>query len=79
MRKLQFTASNTHPHKATAHVGIGNREVWLGDGLLEDEVNDALEALLCVNGQLCDLLHQLLEHLWRQFVQNATHPPEQIL
>lgn len=69
----------THPHKAAAHVGVRDREVGFRNGFFEYEVDDPFESLLCVDGQLGDLLHELLEHLRRQFVQDAAHSPEQLL
>ncbi len=69
----------THPHKAAAHVGISYREVGFGDGFLEDEVNDTLEPLFCVYGELRHLLHQLLEHLWRELAKDAAYTAEQLL
>lgn len=69
----------THPHKAAAHVGISYREVGFGDGFLKDEVNDTLEPFFCVYAELRHLLHQLLEHLWRELVKDAAHTAEQLL
>lgn len=69
----------THPHKAAAHVGVSDREAGFGNGFFEDEVDDSFESLLSVYAQLGNLLHELLEHLRRQFVQDAAHSPEQIL
>lgn len=71
--------SHTHPHKATAHVGVGDREVGLWDGLLKDEVDNSFQALFRVNGQFSHLLHERLEHLRRQFVQHAADALEQLL
>ena len=65
--------------EAAAHVAVGNWEAGLIDGLLEDEVDDALETLLCVDGELRHLLHQLVEHLRRQLVQDAAHLTEEVL
>ena len=62
-----------------AHVSVGNREVWLRDGFLEDKVNDTLESLLRVDGQLHHLLHQLLEHLGCQLVEDAADAAKQFL
>lgn len=68
-----------YPHKAAAHVGVSNGEVGFRNGFFEDEVDDSFESLLCVDGQLRDLLHELLKHLRRQFVQDATHSLKQLL
>ena len=69
----------TYRRQAAAHVGVGHGEAGLVDGLLEDEVDDALEALLRVDGQLAHLLHQLVEHLRGQLVQDAAHLTEEVL
>lgn len=65
--------------EAAAHVSISHGEAGLIDGLLEDQVNDAFESLLCVDGQVCYLLHQLVELLRRQLVQDAPYFPEELL
>lgn len=66
--KAELRLAHTHPQQAAAHVGVGDGEVGLRDGLLEDEVDDSLQTLLGVDGELGHLLHQRLEHLRRQFV-----------
>lgn len=65
--------------QAVAHVGIGYRETGLVDGLLKHQVDDSFKPLLRVYGEVRHLLHQLREHLGRQFIQDAAHLPEQIL
>lgn len=60
-----------YPCKAAAHVGIGDREAGLQDGLLKDQVNGSLQPVLCVYGQLLHLLHQVLELLRGQLVEDA--------
>lgn len=65
--------------EASAHVSIGHGEAGLIDGLLKDQVDDAFEPLLCVDGQVRHLLHQLVELLRRQLVQDAAHLPEELL
>jgi len=69
----------THPNEAAAQVGVGHREVGLGDGLLEGEVDDALQPLLGVDGELRHLLHELLELLRGQLVEDAADALEQLL
>ncbi len=71
--------AHTHRHKTAAHVGVGDREVGLRNGLLEDELDHSFQALLCVDGQFCHLLHQRLERLRRQVVQHSLHASEQLL
>ena len=65
--------------EAAAHVSISHREAGLIDGLLKDQVDDPFEPLLCVDGQICHLLHQLVELLRRQLVQDASYLPEELL
>lgn len=65
--------------KAAAHVSVGHREVGLIDGLLEDQVNDAFEPFFCVDGQVCNLPHQLVKLLRGQLVQDATDLSEELL
>ncbi len=77
--EAELCLAHTHPHQAAAHVGVGDGEVGLRDSLLEDEVDDSLQTLLGVDGELGHLLHQWLEHLRRQFVQHAPHAFEQLL
>lgn len=80
---LQESKPNVHsdPHRgeAAAHVSIGHREARLVDGLLKHQVNDSFEPLLCVDGQVRHLLHQLVELLRRQLVQDAANFPEELL
>lgn len=68
-----------HRDEAAAHVSVGHREAGLVDGLLKDQVDDAFESLLGVDGQVRHLLHQLAELLRRQLVQDAAHLPEELL
>lgn len=68
-----------HRGQAAAHVPVGHGEAGLVDGLLEDQVDDPFEPLLCVDGQVGHLLHQLVEFLRRQLVQDATYLPEELL
>lgn len=65
--------------EAAAHVSVGHREVGLVDGLLKDQVDDAFEPFFCVDGQVCNLLHQLVELLRGQLVQDATDLSEELL
>lgn len=65
--------------EAAAHVSVGHREAGLIDGLFEDEVDDTFEPLLCVDSQIRHLLHQLVELLRRQLVQDAADLPEELL
>lgn len=65
--------------EAAAHVAVGHGEAGLVDGLLKDQVDDAFQPLLCVNGQVRHLLHQLVELLRRQLVQDAADLPEELL
>lgn len=65
--------------EAAAHVSIGDGEAGLVDGLLKDQVDDPFEPLFCVDGQVRHLLHQLVEFLRRQLVQDAAYLPEQLL
>lgn len=65
--------------EAATHVSISHREAGLIDGLLKDEIDDAFQPLLRVDGQVRHLLHQLVELLRRQLVQDASHLPEEVL
>lgn len=69
----------SYRHQAAAHVGVRHREAGLVDGLLKDQVDDSLQPLLRVHRQVCHLLHELVEHLGRQLVQDASYLPEQLL
>lgn len=71
--------SLTHRGQTAAHIAIGHREAGFIDGFLKDQVYDTLEPLLRVNGEVSHLLHQLAEHLWRQFVENTTYFSEKLL
>lgn len=71
--------SSSYRHQAPAHVGVGHGEAGLVDGLLKDQVDDSLQPLLRVHRQVCHLLHQLVEHLGRQLVQDASYLAEQLL
>lgn len=71
--------SDPHRGEAAAHVSIGHREARLVNGLLKHQVNDTFEPLLCVDGQVRHLLHQLVELLRRQLVQDAANFPEELL
>lgn len=72
-------AGGSYRHQAAAHVGVRHREAGLVDGLLEDQVDDSLQPLLRVHRQVCHLLHELVEHLGRQLVQDASYLAEQLL
>jgi len=74
-----MTIARRYRGEAAAHVAVGDGEAGLVDGLLEHQVDDALQPLLRVDGQVRHLLHQLVEHLGRQLVEDAAHLPEQIL
>lgn len=65
--------------EAAAHVSVGHGEVGLVNGLLKDQVNDAFEPFLRVDGQVCHLLHQLVKLLRSQLVQDATDLSEELL
>lgn len=69
----------TYRSQAATHVGVGHREAGLIYGLLKHKVNDSLQPLLCVDREIRHLLHQLIEHLGRELVQNATNFSEQLL
>lgn len=76
---LNSIALATYRGEAAAHVGVRHREAGLVDGLLEDQVDDALQPLLRVDGQVRHLLHQLVELLRRQLVEDAADLPEELL
>ena len=69
--------SGTHHCHALAHVGVGHTEVRLIQSLLKDEVDAALEPLLCVNVEVQDLCDEGLELLGGELVQDAGHLLEQ--
>lgn len=69
----------TYRGQAATHVGVGHREAGLIDGLLKHKVNDSFKPFFCVDCEICYLLHQLIEHLGCELVQNATNFPEQLL
>ena len=73
------TPAAAYRGQTAAHVAIGDGEAGLVDGLLEDQVDDALQPLLCVDGQVGHLLHQLVEHLGGELVEDAPHLPAQLL
>lgn len=81
MRSIKGNESQPPAYRgeAAAHVPVGHREVGLIDGLLKDQVNDAFEPLFCVDGQVCNLLHQLVKLLRGQLVQDATDLSEELL
>ncbi len=54
---FHIVCGTTYPHKAAAHVGIGHRKVWLGDGLFEGKIYDSFQSLLSVNSQFRHLFH----------------------
>lgn len=70
---------HTYRGKAATHVSIGHGEAGLVDGLLKYQVDDAFEPLFCVDGQVRHLLHQLVELLRRQLVQDAAYLLEKLL
>ena len=65
--------------EAAAHAPVGHREAGLVDGLFKHQVNDSFEPLLSVDGQVRHLLHELVELLRRQLVQDTTDLLEQVL
>lgn len=65
--------------EAAAHVSVGHGEAGLVDGLLEDQIDDPFEPLFCIDGQVRHLLHQLVELLRSQLVQDAAYLPEELL
>ena len=69
----------SYRYKASAHVGVRHREARFIDSLLEDQVDDSFQSLFCVYRQVCHLLHELVEHLGRQLVQDAPYLAEQLL
>lgn len=71
--------ATTYRGKTAAHVPIGHREAGLIYGLLKDQVNDPFEPLLSVDGQVRHLLHQLVELLRCELVQDAADLPEELL
>lgn len=76
----QFSKEHlTHRGQTAAHVAIGHREAGFIDGFLKDQVYDPFEPLLCVDGEIGHLLHQLIEHLWRQFVEDTAYFFEKLL
>lgn len=74
-----FDFAGSYRYEAPAHVGIGHREAGFVDGLLEDQVDDAFQPLFCIYRQVRHLLHQLVEHLGCQLVQDASYLAEQLL
>ena len=69
----------SYRYKTSAHVGIRHREAGFIDSLLEDQVDDSFQPLFCIYRQVCHLLHELIEHLGRQLVQDASYLAEQLL
>lgn len=69
----------TYPHEAAADVGIGRRPGRLCQGPLIFEVNDALQSGLCVNGELSNCLHRLLEVVLIYPIQDVIHLSIQFL
>lgn len=79
MCTINSKAYRTYRGQAATHVGIGHREAGLIDGLLKHKVNDSFKSFFCVDCEIRYLLHQLIEHLGSELVQNATNFPEQLL
>ena len=69
----------TYHSKAATHVCISHGEARLINSFLKNKVDDPFEAFLSVNLQFRNLLHQLLKHLRRELVEDATDTPEQLL
>ena len=65
--------------EAETHVPVGHREAGLVDGFFKHQVNDSIEPLLRVDGQVHHLLHQLFELLRCQLVQDTADLLEQVL
>lgn len=76
---FRWTRRPAYRGEAAAHVSVGHGEARLVDGLLKDQVDDPFEPLLSVDGQVRHLLHQLVELLRRQLVQDAAYFPEELL
>ena len=76
---LSSTQRPAYRGEAAAHVPVGHREAELVGGFFKHQVNDSIEPLLRVDGQVRHLLHQLVELLRRQLVQDTADLLEQVL
>lgn len=78
-RNFPFDFGGSYRYKTSAHVGICHWKARFIDSLLEDQVNDSFQPLFGIYCQVCHLLHELIEHLGRQLVQDASYLAEQLL
>lgn len=79
IKLLGFKHGWLYRGKAATHVSISHREAGLVDGLFEHQVDDPFEPLLRVDGEIRHLLHQLVELLRRQLVQDASYLSKELL
>lgn len=72
---LRFLLRQRHLHlrQFPAHQRVTVREVRLVDRLLENQIDDALQAFLVVDDEGVHLRNQRLELLRREFVEDAAH------
>ena len=65
---LRRDSLGTHLPETVAQLGINPAKFHLADGLLKNNAGDSPQALLRVDVEFTDLLHQEREHLWGQLI-----------